>query len=205
MNMDFVQNQIDFHTAMVQLHTSQIKYLQTLNEKNNHVPEVTKHEILKQELTNIDKTEIAPTEFLDAGQELIWDRIRKARLNQSNATDLTQKTPINQPNEIVPDMELIQTAVTAKKNNLNVDINIPTTDQLPAAPQLPKPLSINKLHKFTVKKRDEIIRNVFKSARSNVERLATIDPTMRDTMDEHIQIEADRLLSVYLNQTVVQN
>jgi uncharacterized alkaline shock family protein YloU len=47
---------------------------------------------------------------------------------------------------------------------------------------------------------NQIIKNIFLKATTNIETLALMDETIRDTMEKLINDEADRLLILYLNE-----
>ena len=62
-----------------------------------------------------------------------------------------------------------------------------------------KPLLVTRLSKFTYKKQNQIIKNIFLKAKINIETLAELDNTIKLNMEEKIKEEADRLLNLYLN------
>ena len=51
---------------------------------------------------------------------------------------------------------------------------------------------------FNAKKQNEILQNMYIKASENIKKLALLDESIAENLNEHINIEADRLLNVYL-------
>jgi hypothetical protein len=60
-------------------------------------------------------------------------------------------------------------------------------------------VKVSRLSKFTEAKQNQIIKNIYEKAKTNIERLAEIDQELSQNMEENINQEADRLLQSYLN------
>jgi len=60
-------------------------------------------------------------------------------------------------------------------------------------------VKVSRLSKFTEAKQNQIIKNIYEKAKTNIERLAEIDQELSQNMEETINQEADRLLQSYLN------
>ena len=197
--MDYLKSQIKFHEGIIQLHTTQLTYLKKLQlqQLQAETDDLTIDD-LPQENYLSNET------MLENNQDIIWDRIRKAH-PELYGSDETVCCGMS--NEKTPEKTAEKTAVY-KENNLTVpkvELNVEQT--IKSDLKLPEPESntskgyplITRLSKFTQKKQNQILRNIFMTAKTNIEKLARIDISIAENIDEQIQVEADRLLVAYLD------
>lgn len=194
--MNFIEVQIQFHKDAINIHKKQLILLDTLLNENQLVPRVSDNDIY-----NIDDLQISSVngindiDLADDEHDKIWHRIIKAH-------------PDEYENKVSPNQH--------KKNNLQApDISMcdsveklePKSDMIASNSEVSnksqtgnckKNPPINKLSKYNTKQQSQIIRNIFAEAKNNISKLALIDKSLNDDINTHIQIEADRLLQIYL-------
>jgi len=193
--MDYLTSQIKLHEGLIQLHTTQLAYLKNLQlqQLQTETDELTTDDLPQENYLSNES-------ILENDQDIIWDRIRKAHPEMYGSDEAVcrgmsnektpEKTPVYKENNLtVPGVEL------------NVEQTIKSDLKLPEPePSTSKdsPL-VTRLSKFPQKKQNQIVRNIFMTAKTNIEKLAEIDTSIAENIDERIQVEADRLLAAYLD------
>jgi hypothetical protein len=223
--MDVLDVQIQFHTNMVNIHKQQIHQLtqlKTMSElkKLSHASDAEEPALENETTSDNGTAETTDSGWnndavaeMDSDQDLIWERIRQARLKNTHP-EVAQPTPI-------PSENLDKKNTTAKKNNLNVVVDTVnpmtkasmtkasmtkasmtkasmTKPMTKTTPEGDMPTLITKLSKFPANKQNSILRNMFMRAKTNMEKLAKLDADIANNLDDKIQEEANRLLEVYL-------
>lgn len=201
--MDFITAQIKLYEDISILHTNYIKYLKELRDEKKHDPN-NYNSINDNTINNNIIND--PVLESDKENDIIWERIQRARmtqLNQENSVQIKEnnismpefpKQLINSAlSEIIdPPVKIHTSNMTSldkQSENKDIDNNKPT--------ERPSPL-VTCISKYSQKKQDEIIKNIFLKAKSNIERLAELDYNIRINMDQEINTEADKLLAAYL-------
>ena len=195
--MDYLTAQIKFHNDIIQLYANQIKYLQDL-QKQQEIDFATNNILEDENETNPNTDDI-----LLHDQDIIWDRIRKAHPElYGNKYDCCNKEPTEPTEPTEPKLS------EKIGNDNNLEVVIPTiksdmklnqsTDCETKTPGYDTNPVINRLSQFTNKKRNQIIKNIFATATTNMEKLAELDINIKDNIDTQIRLEADRLLKAYL-------
>jgi hypothetical protein len=220
--MDYLADQIKFHEGIIQVHTLQ---LNNLKKCLGSACKIDK-EISPQ--TSENKRDLADYETKDLNSllafdnDLIWNRIRNAHVHVNNdiQNDINnvgiESDILNEP--IVKKNMLDQNILkentlrennsnqkTIKENNLQVAFSdIKLSNEI--EPDLHNTINdtnttprITKLSQFTQKKQNEIIKNIFIKATENMNNLAKLDLNILNNLDESIRNEADRLLTIYLD------
>lgn len=192
--MDYLTSQIKLHEDIIQVHTTQLKYLQDLQkQKELNIDSINT-------LEDIPETKVLEDEdMLLHDQDIIWERIRNAHPElYGNKSDYC-----NQTHTETGSKEKI-----VKENNLNEEPHVikpdmqihPVEEDKITNPGYKVNPIINRLSKFTTKKQNQILKNIFLTAKSNMEKLAELDPNIANGIDEKIHIEANRLLEAYLDE-----
>ena len=201
--MDYLTSQIKFHEGLIQLHTTQLTYLKNLQlqQLQTETDELTTDDLPQENYLSNES-------MLENDQDIIWDRIRKAHPEMYGSDEAVccgmpnEKTP-EKPPEKTPEKTPVY-----KENNLTVpDVELNVEQNIKSDLKLPEPESntskdiplVTRLSKFSQKKQNQILRNIFMTAKTNIEKLAEIDTSIAENIDERIQVEADRLLAVYLD------
>lgn len=139
-------------------------------------------------------------------QDLIWQRMQAARTNMTNMNNMEFKVD-QQSCEL--NNALLGRMMFSQKNITNpVEIFKPTDQPTiestndPDATSTNEPVKSefvsNKLSNFNAKKQNEILQNMYNKASENIKKLALLDESIAENLNDHINIEADRLLNVYL-------
>ena len=193
--MDYLTSQIKFHEGLIQLHTTQLAYLKNLQlqQLQTETDELTTDDLPQENYLSNES-------ILENDQDIIWDRIRKAHPEMYGSDEAVCS---GMPNEKTPEKTPVY-----KENNLTVpDVELNVEQTIKSDLKLPEPESstskdsplVTRLSKFPQKKQNQIVRNIFMTAKTNIEKLADIDTSIAENIDERIQVEADRLLAAYLD------
>ena len=158
-------------------------------------------EIINNQLDNqlIEKqpTNVIPCEEnLDMGlgeQDLIWERIRNSQIEIEQKQLKNQHMLPSITENIHDSDEEDNPHIIFKSNNLSHNIEM---DQIKEPDNTPP--RINALYKVNPTSRKTIIRDIFKEATESIKKLSKLDDKYKDNFDNEVQVEADRLLEVYL-------
>jgi hypothetical protein len=235
---DLYEKQILFHQDIIAVHTKYInelrnmlkfiepkttdKYVDNLNQKS--LTKTTKSD----EMFNIDNVEsLNSTQSYNDAQDMVWDRINKARsiydeptqktMSESTLVDINQDEPQiksspksnnteNQKSKVSDNISQVNDNISQVNDchkdiimlkNTTLDNNIDKDDENKYVINHPV---INKFSVYSSTKQLKIMSDIFKTAKMNITRLALLDNTLNDNLKTHIQTEADRLLNVYLDK-----
>jgi hypothetical protein len=150
-------------------------------KKDKHQPDVLKSVKKKH---NMDQH---MNQHMDQ-QNIIWERIKKLQIAQN----------INQPEVSLQNSSMLKTPLnnTNHTNNLIMPKLPNTTVKTQTYKKNPP---VNQLSKYTKKDQNKKTYEIYKQAKKNITILAIIDNSLNDNINNHIQIEADRLLKQYLS------
>ena len=172
--MDVLIAQIKLYENLIQNYT---EYLQCLknnlaqHKTSDVIPDILASDVMP----DILASDVMP-DIEDTNQDMIWQRIRQAHLDDSN-------------------VENTQTSLGYVENNIeNLELNMESNRDVK------KVQVVSRLSKFTTFKQNQIIKNIFIKARENMKILAELDKNILDNMEENVNKEADRILEVYLNE-----
>ena len=176
----FYEEQIIFHTNIINVHTTHINNLKKLitPEKKEYYINNLNHELMDKQIADISKD--IPYIYADE-QDMIRERITNAHIKNN-------KIPLNNnmnPNE----------SINLPLNNSNESINLPLNN---SNESINPP--VNKFSKYSSSKKLEIMAGIFKTAKLNINKLALLDNSINDNLSDHIQKEADRLLNIHLSK-----
>ena len=139
-------------------------------------------------------------------QDLIWQRMQAARTNMNNMTNMEFK--VDQQSCELNNASVGRMMFSQKNITNPVEIFQPTDQPTiestndPDATSTNEPVKSefvsNKLSNFNAKKQNEILQNMYNKASENIKKLALLDESIAENLNDHINIEADRLLNVYL-------
>jgi hypothetical protein len=190
--MDYLETQIKFHEGLIQIHTSQLSYLKNL-QLHNKSDDLTTDDFPQENYLSNDA-------MLEKDQDIIWGRVRNAHTkiygsDESGCCETQpEKKPVHKENNLnVPDVNpIIEQTV---EHTIKSDIKLPESE-ISTCNVVPL---ITRLSKFPQKKQRQIMLNIFTTAKTNIEKLAELDISIAENIDEQIQVEADRLLDTYLD------
>lgn len=200
--MDFLESQIQLHSSIIEVHTKQLNYLKTLQNIQS-ADDVDDGVDTGLPVDLPDENYLGDTSNLERDQDLIWDRIKMA--HPERYMDSPEKPPVYKENNL--STPIIKFEIT---NTQDID-KLPKKTQVVGDIKLQQPPDsgmetyskfaplVTRLSKFTHKKQDQIIKNIFAKARVNIEQLSKLDANIANNIDEEIQKEADRLLAAYLD------
>lgn len=206
--MDYISDQIKFHEDIINVHTLHINNLKKYICENHKIDKIPISSSVS-EKENVDYETKDLSSLLAFDNDLIWSRIRNAHNSMQNIDDANNdldQLPINSEVPTQHQLHNKSTQIAAvKENNLLVSMpEIKLTNNLesdlknnPYMNNIPK---ITKLSRFTQKKQNQIIKNIFIKATENINKLSELDSTILNNLDANIQTEADRLLNIYLDE-----
>lgn len=175
--MNIIEGQIIFHREMIKLHMEQLNKLIS----GSHVLPVL---------------QLEPPE---AKEPLTLQAADPPALQTFNDPPALQT--VNEPQKInnLKD-ELDNDDIWDRIKNIH-ESKMPKSDMSSGQPaeQPSTAVKVSRLSKFTETKQNQIIKNIYEKAKTNIERLAEIDQGLTQNMEENINQEADRLLQSYLN------
>lgn len=210
--MDFLSSQIQYHEEMIQTHLNQIKNLKKI--KDSQMSNMNE---------KLEDEQFLDEELLSYENDLIWDRIKKAHpekyMNEETLTEphiniqnekvlsdedviKENKHILNEDNLYVQDIKFDSLIECDLQNETNKETNQETIQETIQETKNTKTISfplITKLSKFSQKKQNQIIKNIFTKASDNINELAKFDSNIASNLNENIKIEADRLLNSYLD------
>ena len=202
--MDYLADQIKFHEGIIQVHTLQLNNLKKCLGSACKIDKEISPQISENKKDLVDYETKDLSSLLAFDNDLIWNRIRNAHVNVNNVeieSDISNETIIKKN---ILDQNILKEK-NIKENNLQVafsDIKLSneiesdlhnTNNDTNTTPR------ITKLSQFTQKKQNEIIKNIFIKATENMNNLAKLDLNILNNLDESIRNEADRLLTIYLD------
>ena len=161
----------------MEVYTDQIKYLEdTIDMHMLKISELQKiiqtGNIEKEDVSETIKIQPSPLDNHTSDQNDIWDRIRHVHKEQESEVE----TPVKEPE---PEVE---------------------TPVKEPEPEVEKNIIVNKFSKFPNDKKLIIMANIFNKAKKNINKLSLINDSVNENMQENIQLEADRLLKIFLNE-----
>lgn len=180
--MEYIDSQIKLHEGLIKLYTTHLENLKLIKSMQNTE--------LK-EMKELAPEDFLETDFIGSDQDMIWERIRNSR----NTAE-----PIGEPTTKTNDES------TTKTNGESMGVSIHTREdnliaELPGEPVKEKNIVVSRLSKYTREKQNQIMQNMFKTARSNIEKIALIDSNIANNLESNVYKEADRLLEEYLNNS----
>lgn len=219
--MDYLADQIKFHEGIIQVHTLQLNNLKKCLGSACKIDKEISPQIFenKKDLADYETKDLSSLLAFD--NDLIWNRIRNAHTDSQTDTNNMQNNTKNVDiesdilNETIVKKNMLDQNIlkentlrennsnqkTIKENNLQVTFSdIKLSNEIePDLHNTNTTPKITKLSQFTQKKQNEIIKNIFIKATENMNNLAKLDLNILNNLDESIRNEADRLLTVYLD------
>jgi hypothetical protein len=190
-----MKDDICLKSIMIEYHANAIKLHRDMINKINNCSETTAQKIESKpehaKEKNIQK-HIDELEQMNNDNDSVLSRMAKARQSQGCSKPCDKS-------EICADI--------GRKNNINTgEVEIPnwfTPNEEPNEGYSPHKSNVkypvlSRLSKFTQKKQNEIIRNIFKTSSKNIDYLIELDTSLENDRDDLIGEEADRLLEAYL-------
>lgn len=174
--MNIIEGQIIFHREMIKLHMEQLNKL-------------------------ISGPCVLPALQLEPPEAKKPLTLQAAEPMALQAADPPALQTVNEPQKInnLKD-ELDNDDIWDRIKNIH-ESKMPKSDMSSGQPaeQPATAVKVSRLSKFTETKQNQIIKNIYEKAKTNIERLAEIDQGLTQNMEENINKEADRLLQSYLN------
>ena len=171
--MEYIDSQIKLHEGIIKLYTNHLENLKLI--KSMQSTEI-------KQMKELAPEDFLETDFIGSDQDMIWERIRNSRNAAETAKPSGESTTKNNGESI-----------HTREDNLIAE--------LPGEPVKEKNIVVSRLSKYTREKQNQIMQNMFKTARSNIEKIALIDSNIANNLESNIYKEADRLLEEYLNNS----
>lgn len=173
--------QIALHDDTIKLHQNYVALLRDMQKKTDisDIPGDIKAGCSGE--NNLDLSDVGG--IMEGGQDIIWNRIRDAHPEEYKV----EPNINNIEDTVLPDLNSNDTPRFSPDTDPDLSIKTPCN-------------TINKLSKYKTSDQDKIIYEMYIKAKNNIVRLAVIDPSMNDNLDELVQEEADRLLSIYMSK-----
>ena len=179
--MEYIDSQIKLHEGLIKLYTNHLENLKLI--KSMQSTEI-------KQMKELVPEDFLETDFIGSDQDMIWERIRNSRNAAETAKPSGESTTkTNGESDTKNNGESIHT----REDNLIAE--------LPGEPVKEKNIVVSRLSKYTREKQNQIMQNMFKTARSNIEKIALIDSNIANNLESNIYKEADRLLEEYLNNS----
>jgi len=205
-----LDSQIAFHTDTIKLHENYIELLKSMKGVINDGDKSPQGETqqISEELLLAKKELDGIGASMDYDQDMIWNRIRNAHPDEYRDTpegDKQKEELISQKNK-KKEEPISPRDKKEKEDNLVIPDN-PNMKDTPSTHTDVKPDMevkknpvVTKLSKYNKRDLEKITYKMFVKARENITRLANIDPSMKENLDELIGEEADRLLAEFMKK-----